>query len=412
MPAFLTHWHVLIETARRSEDTASATASLLGDGVSLRRRAHGWVALPQTTPTGAIWQTGPLPAIDFRFPGSDIAAMAYLGALAPAMTCYAKGGWATRLTRPSTPGGRRRSAAGGPLWADLLHHHRSGDVIMLFLESIAAIPAPALRTQALAFALGYLSHIAADLALHPYINALVALYQREHASTPLDAWRTHLYIEDCIDAWLATRYFGRRLASLDPWNWLYQPWRLYIEPAAQLMLEERSLSRQVLEQFVAAAAETYHLSEEELEAFRHDHLAGLRRLRRLLAGHSCARWRSLRRAGWRRGSGEDLGVLLGLREPLEGMVTVEEVLAYAIRLSERLCRRALALYAVLRDSTSNAAERRQRRSALGADLRNWNLVSGYDLVVDFDGVETVQVQALHNWLYFADQWHDEPRLSW
>ena len=82
MPAFLTHWHVLIETARRSQDAGSDLGSLIIDGRALRRRLQGLAMPPQTTPAGAVWETGPLPEIGFLFPGSDISAMAYLGALA------------------------------------------------------------------------------------------------------------------------------------------------------------------------------------------------------------------------------------------------------------------------------------------------------------------------------------------
>src|SRR3979409_2277218 len=87
MPAFLTHWRVLIETAKRSQDAGNDLGSLIIDASALRRRCRVWSPPPQTPPAGAVWDTGPLPAIDFSFPGSDISAMAYLGALAPDV-CY------------------------------------------------------------------------------------------------------------------------------------------------------------------------------------------------------------------------------------------------------------------------------------------------------------------------------------
>src|SRR5712692_3937044 len=93
MPAFLTHWRVLIETARHSEDVGNELGSLIIDAAALRRRAQGWPVPPQTTPGGAVWDTGPLPEIDFRFPGSDISAMAYVGALAPDMTYFSGNNW-------------------------------------------------------------------------------------------------------------------------------------------------------------------------------------------------------------------------------------------------------------------------------------------------------------------------------
>ena len=98
MPAFLTHWRVLIETARRSQDVGSDLGSLIIDTASLFRRIQGVTPAPQTTPAGAVWYAGPLPRIDFRFPGSDISAMAYLGALAPDITTYQRGHFRDRIS--------------------------------------------------------------------------------------------------------------------------------------------------------------------------------------------------------------------------------------------------------------------------------------------------------------------------
>ena len=80
MPAFLTHWRVLIETARRSQDAGNDLGSLIIDASTLHRRAQSGSTPPQTPPAGAVWDTGPLPRIDLNYPGSDISAMAYLGA--------------------------------------------------------------------------------------------------------------------------------------------------------------------------------------------------------------------------------------------------------------------------------------------------------------------------------------------
>src|SRR5947209_18981525 len=91
MPAFLTHWQVLIETAKRSQDAGNNLGSLIVDASALHRRALGWTTPPQTPPAGAVWDTGPLPKINFSFPGSDISAIAYLGAIAPDIYNIQKG---------------------------------------------------------------------------------------------------------------------------------------------------------------------------------------------------------------------------------------------------------------------------------------------------------------------------------
>src|SRR6266516_3897910 len=184
MPAFLTHWRILIETARRSQDAGSDLGSLIVDAAALQRRLQGSSSSstgsrpstpPQTTPAGAVWDTGPLPEIDYSFPGSDISAMAYLGALAPDMTYYTADNFKDKLTdRRLQRSSVQSSANNNTPWADLLHNNRSGDILLAFLEFIADVPSPALRSQALAFSMGYLSHIATDIALNPYINALTA----------------------------------------------------------------------------------------------------------------------------------------------------------------------------------------------------------------------------------------------
>src|SRR5712692_5372948 len=161
MPAFLTHWHVLIETARRSQDAGSDLGSLIIDASAMHRRTQGWVTPPQTTPTGAVWDTGPLPQIDFRFPGSDLSAMAYLGALAPDIPYYQGNNFQQKLADQHPQRQRYQLSAtdSDVQWADWLHSNHSGDVLLAFLESIANVPSPALRSLALAFAMGYVSHI-------------------------------------------------------------------------------------------------------------------------------------------------------------------------------------------------------------------------------------------------------------
>jgi hypothetical protein len=115
MLAFLTHWRVLIETARRSQDAGSDLGSLIMDTAALRHRLRGLPMPPQTTPAGAVWHTGPLPEIDYRFPGSDISSMAYLGALAPDIAGFRqKGRFKHKISfSPFT--------ASSPEWAVLLH---------------------------------------------------------------------------------------------------------------------------------------------------------------------------------------------------------------------------------------------------------------------------------------------------
>jgi len=398
MPAFLTHWHVLIETARRSQDAGSDLGSLIIDAGALSRRFQGLAIPPQTTPAGAVWETGPLPEIDFRFPGSDISAMAYLGALAPDMTYFYRNNWRDVVADRGLRGQHIPApcTSSAICWADLLHTNRTGDMLLAFLEFSADVPSPALRSQAIAFAMGYLSHIATDIALNPCINALAAAYDRSEVMGVFNPLGMHFYVELCLDEYIASVYFNRPLYA-----WTNQPWWLYIEPGARSISNETTLSARILDLLTAAAEATYGLSEEQRKAFHADNLAGLKRLRRYLAGRGMFRfliWRMLTRR--RQGDPITATIVSDVREA--GTVTFEEVLEYAIRLSERLCRRAISYYAALRNTSAGANERSQRRALMCDDLRNWHLDTGHALDVTFD--EDVTLHVLHNWAHFAELW--------
>ena len=401
MPAFLTHWHVLIETAKRSRDAGNDLGSLVIDVSALRRRAQESITPPATPLAGAVWDTGPLPGINFIFPGSDISAMAYLGALAPDISYFQKGNFRKKILdyrrqnrfNPPPSKGNRVS------WADLLHFNRSGDVLLAFLEHTAHIPSPALRSQALAFAMGYLSHIATDIALNPCINAVAGAYHSNDLPGMLVPLGMHFYVELCLDEYIACTYFDRPLYS-----WIHQPWDQYIEPVALACADPSSLSAQVLDLFTDAAEEVYGLTEEQSKNFRQDYLVGLQRLRSYLAGSGVFRFLTFN-VLTRRRRGDP--IIASIAEKPQGLATLNFDLAitYAIRLSERLCRRAIAYYAALRNTTATASERSLRRSALCEDLRNWNLDTGYTMDITFD--EQVTIHLIHNWVHFAGLWENE-----
>ncbi|MFL5700027.1 MAG: zinc dependent phospholipase C family protein [Ktedonobacteraceae bacterium] len=401
MPAFLTHWHVLIETAKRSRDAGNDLGSLIIDASALRRRAQGWITPPTTPPAGAVWDTGPLPGINFIFPGSDISAMAYLGALAPDISYFQRGNFKKKILdyRRQNRFNPPSSIGKGVPWADLLHFNRSGDVLLAFLEHTAHIPSPALRSQALAFAMGYLSHIATDIALNPCINALAGAYHSNDLPgmfVPLDM---HFYVELCLDEYIAYTYFDRPL-----YNWIHQPWDQYIEPVALACADPSSLSAQVLDLLTYAAEVIYGLTEEQSKNFRQDYQVGLQRLRSYLAGSGVFRFLTFNvLARRRRGDPIIARIAEDLHDP--ATLNFEQAITYAIHLSEHLCRRAIAYYAALRNTTATASERSRRRFALCEDLRNWNLDTGYAMDITFD--EQVTIRLIHNWVHFARLWENE-----
>jgi hypothetical protein len=401
MPGFLTHWRVLIETAKRSQDAGNDLGSLIIDTSTLHRRAIGLTSPPLTPPAGAVWDTGPLPLINFTFPGSDISAMAYLGAMAPDV-CYFLGDNFRKMLAGDRQGYRSilQSTASDPIsWADLLHCNRSGDVLLTFLEHIAYIPSPALRSQALAFAMGYLSHIATDIALNPCINALASAYNADAVAGIFSPLSMHFYVELCLDEYIADRYFKRPLYS-----WLGQPWVRYIEPVAAQCSTSQSIPSRVLELLTNAAEIAYELTETQSQTFHQDYLMGIQRLRKYLAGSGPFRLFTLQALNRKRSKDPILASIADLSSK-PGTVNFEQVISYAIQVSEHLCRRAISYYASLRNTAASASERNQRRSLLREDLRNWNLHSGYVMDVTFD--EEVTLHFLHNWVHFARLWENE-----
>lgn len=404
MPAFLTHWRVLIETARRTQDAGNALGSLIIDASALRRRAQGWSTPPQTPAAGAVWDTGPLPRIDFRYPGSDISAMAYLGALLPNATSFQRGNFSKKISddrqrqqlTPTPP----TTATHTILWADLLHSKRSGDVLLALLEHIAVIPSPALRSQALAFAMGYLSHIATDIALNPYINALANSAAEQKLPGNVAALGKHFYVELCMDEYIATTFFNRPL-----YYWTRQHWGQYIEPVAARCLTPGTLSAQVVGLLGSAATEIYDLSEAQNAQFIQDHLEGIQGLRHYLAGHGRFRLFIFNQLLRQQKAANPFIATTFSSQHESGTLSFYQVMTYAFHLSEQFCRRAIAYYTALRSTSATANERNQRRIALREDLRNWNLHSGYTLDVTFD--EQVTLHVLHNWVHFARLWNND-----
>lgn len=408
MPAFLTHWHVLIETARRSQDAGSDLGSLIVDTTALRRRLSGLPTPPATTPAGAVWDTGPLPEIDYSFPGSDISTMAYLGALAPDIPNYQREFFRAKISDADKR--QHMTLQSDPLtakqipWSKLLHSKRSGDFILAFLEQIAIIPSPALRSQALAFMLGYISHIATDIALNPWINTLAHAYLTRQIPGLFYPLGPHFYVELCLDEYIAATYFDH-----NRYAWLNQPWHDYIEPAAHTFSSPTTITGQVLNLLITAAEVTYGLTEEQSQRFRASYLMGLRRLRHYLSAGIAFPWLTLN-ARLRSRVGDPIIATIGIQQHQEGTVTFEEALAYTIRLSEHLCRRAISYYASLRNTNATAVERNERRAALQHDLRNWDLHTGYTLEVPFeqDTEQDLKPSFLHNWVHFADLWDVKP----
>jgi len=202
-----------------------------------------------------------------------------------------------------------------------------------------------------------------------------------------------------MDEYIAATYFEH-----DLYSWTNQPWVNYIEPAARNLGIPRTLAAQVLELLTSAAEATYDLKEEQKSTFHADYLAGLQRLRLYLAGRGIFRWYIFNARIRRRYNDPVIATIAAHRQDA-GIVTFEGAIEYAIRLSERLCRRAISYYASLRNTRATAEERNMRRTLLSEDLRNWDLSTGYSLDISFD--QEITLRFLHNWIHFDDLWQKE-----
>ncbi len=391
MPAFLTHWRILIETARSSQDAGHDLGSLIVDADTRRRRAHGWSTPPQTTATGAVWDTGPLPQIGFRLPGSDISAMAFLGALAPDAMYYHRHSLREKLAdaplrSPQIDTAPGHSPAG---WSDLFHRSHTGDLPILFLEQVALVPSPALRSQALAFAMGYLSHIATDLALNPWLSELAPRLSPRRAPGP------HCSGELLLDEYLAATYFAH-----PRYNFWRQPWEDYIAPAVRNLSQPDTPTAQLPQLLASAATEVYQLPEQQATTLPATFLASLDGLSRFLAGSGTARRLTLR-ASRKTISSDELHTQLSSSSTDGKIITPARILAYAIELSVHLCQRAISYYSALRDPQSEGSERSARRAALVNDLRNWDLYTGHLASTDDSATAPLDLDSR---THFAEFW--------
>lgn len=62
-------------------------------------------------------------------------------------------------------------------WADLMHYDRSGDLIKLMAEACKTSSQATMRIKTFAWLCGYLSHVIADITIHPVVELKVGPYE-------------------------------------------------------------------------------------------------------------------------------------------------------------------------------------------------------------------------------------------
>jgi hypothetical protein len=85
-------------------------------------------------------------------------------------------------------------------WFDTLHYRRTGQFATALLEESRRDDAT------MAYAIGYLSHVAADTVGHPYVNVLVRGPYRTHS-------QRHKTVENFQDVWAYDHYIGGELST-------------------------------------------------------------------------------------------------------------------------------------------------------------------------------------------------------
>lgn len=110
----------------------------------------------------------------------------------------------------------------GDFIADLLHYNRTGPFIVRWLTNLRA-KAKSLRSglqspleRQLAYCLGHISHIAADITIHPYVNSIVGAYpenqvvfKNARGMLPTKKWKFHNILEHYQDAYILHEKFIR-----------------------------------------------------------------------------------------------------------------------------------------------------------------------------------------------------------
>lgn len=79
------------------------------------------------------------------------------------------------------------------LWSDMLHYRRTGQFGRALWRAASAMEDATLRERAQAYALGYITHVGADVTGHAFVNAIAGGPFRLH-------WQRHHLVENHMDA--------------------------------------------------------------------------------------------------------------------------------------------------------------------------------------------------------------------
>lgn len=90
-------------------------------------------------------------------------------------------------------------------WFDLLHKHKTGDFVIELIKIAKGLSNEDEKRKLMAFALGHISHLAADAIVHPYVNIFGG-----DAKEVTDMFSNfHRTVEVTQASWIAKEFFGR-----------------------------------------------------------------------------------------------------------------------------------------------------------------------------------------------------------
>ena len=92
-------------------------------------------------------------------------------------------------------------------WFDMLHYRRTGRFASNLVTQAGSLHSPE-KENALAYAYGYLSHIAADVVGHAFVNSVVGAPYRINV-------QRHVTVENFMDAWAYDAFYNGASASKD-----------------------------------------------------------------------------------------------------------------------------------------------------------------------------------------------------
>jgi len=87
---------------------------------------------------------------------------------------------------------------------DVTHYNKQGEFVLQLMNRAKNLKNIAQKLRVAAYAMGHMSHVAADVIIHPYVNTFAGIYHSQYVK---DIHRT---VEVNQDSWLAQKYFGEK----------------------------------------------------------------------------------------------------------------------------------------------------------------------------------------------------------